>query len=433
MVDQILRINRATTFKLRPEPVAQLEPNELVAIAAGSVYPLHSYAYADVSGAFNGHIKVALKDRTINGMNTWFVPSQDAQVEADGVVVYPLEDQTSMAVLWINRNTLLKRRPLDSTLLDAAEQVPVRRGKSYDVQSYAFADAQGEFNRHIKFAIRNPADFVKGLSAWFVFTPHAFVTFDGNVVYPRESPSAFVLRVMQPTVFKRRPLPVAQLAAAEQVPARVSTELVLSSYAFADAQGSFNDHIRFALKYVKDDINGFNTWYVYAGHARVEQAGVVVYPRPSVPPPAPRPPQYIGKPFRLPGNTSTFYTDQPIIPNGNFTWGEATRDATRIPPTQAIVDNILALAVELQTVRDRLNRPFQINSWYRPPDVNAAVGGASQSQHLFGKAADIQVQGLSGRQVANAVMLSWPGGVGIYSNIPNVVHLDIGPKRTWGF
>jgi len=141
----------------------------------------------------------------------------------------------------------------------------------------------------------------------------------------------------------------------------------------------------------------------------------------------------VGRPFRLPGNTSTFYTDQPIIPGGSFTWGEATHGATRIPETQAIVDNIIGLAQALQPVRDRINRPFTINSWYRPPAINAAVGGASQSQHLLGRAVDIQVQGMSGRQVANAVMLTWRGGIGIYNNIPNVIHLDTGSRRTWGF
>ncbi len=171
------------------------------------------------------------------------------------------------------------------------------------------------------------------------------------------------------------------------------------------------------------------SWYVFQGDAQVERAGVVVYPPPGPPPQ----PQYRGRPFRLSGSTSTFYTDQPIIPGGSFTWGEATRDATRIPETQAIVDNIIGLARALQPVRDRLNRPFQINSWYRPPAVNAAVGGAPQSQHLFGRAADIQVQGMNGRQVANAVMLTWPGGLGIYSNIPNIIHLDTGPRRVWGF
>jgi hypothetical protein len=120
MSNQVLRVNRATVFKLRPEPADSLQPNEQAAIAAGSTYPLHSYAYADINGSFNGHIKFALKDRTINGLNTWFVSSLDAQVEADGVILYPLEDQESMPVLWINRDTVLKRRPLDSTLLPPA-------------------------------------------------------------------------------------------------------------------------------------------------------------------------------------------------------------------------------------------------------------------------------------------------------------------------
>jgi hypothetical protein len=428
-VDQVLRVNQATTFVLRPEPPSQLEANEQVAIAAGSTYPLQSYAYADINGGFNGHIKFALRDRTVNGFNTWFVPSQNAQVEADGVVVYPLEDQEGMSVLWINTSTLLKRRPLDSTRLGPEEVVSVSRGQTYNLHSYAFADSQGNFNNHIKFAIRNPEDFIEGLSTWFVYTPHAFVTLDNDVVFPRQDPNAFVLRITQNTLYKRRPVDSSQLAPDERANATQGTLLTLSSYAFANAQGSFNGHIRFALKYVKDDIEGRNTWYVYQGHARVERAGVVVYPPPASAPP----PQYVGKPFKLPGNSSTFYTDQPIIPGGSFTWGEATREATRIPATQAIVDNIIGLARALQPVRDRLNRPFQINSWYRPPAINQAVGGARGSQHLFGKAADIQVRGLSGRQVANAVMLSWPGGIGIYSNIPNIIHLDTGPRRTWGF
>lgn len=431
-MNQVLRINQATVFVLRPEPPSQLAPDEQVAIAAGSVYPLQSYAYADVNGGFNGHIKVALRDRTLGNFNTWFVPSQAAQVEADGVVVYPYEDQESMPVLWINTGTLLKRRPLDSTLLNANEIVAVPRGQTYNLHSYASGDSQGNFNNHIKFAIRNATDFVNGLNTWFVFTPHTFVTLDSDVVYPRPDPNGFVLRVTQSTLFKRRPVDNAQLAPGEQVQASPGTALMLSSYAFADAQGPFNGHIRFALKYVKDDINGLNTWYVFQAHARVERAGVVVYPPPQ-PPTQPQSPQYVGRPFRLPGNASTFYTDQPIIPGGSFTWGEATHGATRIPETQAIVDNIIGLAQALQPVRDRINRPFTINSWYRPPAINAAVGGASQSQHLLGRAVDIQVQGMSGRQVANAVMLTWRGGIGIYNNIPNVIHLDTGSRRTWGF
>lgn len=440
MSNQVLRVNRATVFKLRPESTSSLQPNEQVAIAAGSTYPLHSYAYADINGPFNGHIKFALKDRTISGFNTWFVSSLDAQVEADGVILYPLEDQESMPVLWVNRDTILKRRPLDSTLLDPSERVNAQRGQSFNLHSYAFSDSQGNFNQHIKFAIRDAENFIQGRSTWFAFTPHSFVTFDGDVVFPREDPNAFILRVNRTTPFKRRPLQSSQLAPEEMITVSQGTTYVIAGYAFADAQGSFNGHIRFTFKYVKDDLAGFNTWYVFEGHAQVERGDQVVYPRPVTPPTPPTPPppppptpQYTGRPFRLPGYESTFYTDQPIIPGGNFTWGEATRDATRIPPTKAIADNIIALARALQPVRNRIGRPFRVNSWYRPPAVNAAVGGATRSQHLVGNAADLQVQGMSGRQVANAVMLTWPGGIGIYSNIPNIIHLDLGPRRTWGF
>jgi hypothetical protein len=170
---------------------------------------------------------------------------------------------------------------------------------------------------------------------------------------------------------------------------------------------------------------------VYDQHARVVLNNRVVYP-PTTPPPPPPPPTFPGNRFTVPG-VGTVSSGQPIISGGNFTWGEATKDGSRIPANATIARDIIALARELQRARNQLGRPFRVNSWYRPPDVNAAVGGASRSQHLYGKAADIQVSGMSGRAVANAVLPWWRGGIGIYSNIPNVVHLDVGPRRYWGF
>lgn len=43
----------------------------------------------------------------------------------------------------------------------------------------------------------------------------------------------------------------------------------------------------------------------------------------------------------------------------------------------------------LQRFRDWYNRPMPINSGYRSAAHNKAVGGASNSQHLYGLAADI--------------------------------------------
>jgi hypothetical protein len=45
-------------------------------------------------------------------------------------------------------------------------------------------------------------------------------------------------------------------------------------------------------------------------------------------------------------------------------------------PAAKITANILELAKELDKIRAQFkNRPIYINSWYRPPAVNAAVGG----------------------------------------------------------
>lgn len=436
MVQRILRIKEDTFFKLRPEQSSDLSDTELYAVSAGKTFEISSYAYADATGDFDGHIKFALKDQSIRGLNTWFVYTLHAQVEFDGEVVYPHEDQVTTPLLRVTSDTLLKRRPLQSSSLPAAEIVQVKSGKVYDLHSYAYSDSRGDFSSHIRFALRNQQDYINGLNTWYVYDKHAQVEYDGEVIYPPEDPYTPVLNITQNTLFKRLPVQSSQLEADQVYSVSQGSTWKLHSYAYADSKGDFSNHIKFTLKYEKDYIRYLSTWYVYEGHAQVLVDNKVVYPKPQPAPsptPAPRPsPSYSGIPFKLPGNVSTFYTGQPIIPGGNFTWGEATKNATRIPENTTIVNNIIALARELQKARNQIGRPFQVNSWYRPPAINRAVGGATRSQHLYGNAADLEVSGYSGRRVANAVMTWWPGGIGIYSHMPNVVHLDVGPRRMWG-
>lgn len=48
----------------------------------------------------------------------------------------------------------------------------------------------------------------------------------------------------------------------------------------------------------------------------------------------------------------------------------------------------------LQAIRDAFGKPITINSAYRNAKYNKKIGGATNSQHVYGKAADIRVEGV---------------------------------------
>uniref|UniRef100_A0ACD5GW28 D-Ala-D-Ala carboxypeptidase family metallohydrolase n=1 Tax=Desertifilum tharense IPPAS B-1220 TaxID=1781255 RepID=A0ACD5GW28_9CYAN len=102
----------------------------------------------------------------------------------------------------------------------------------------------------------------------------------------------------------------------------------------------------------------------------------------------------------------------------NFTWAEATHGGTRIPPNTSITYGMVRIARAAQEARNRIGRPFIITSWYRPPAINAAVGGAIYSRHLEGDGIDFYVNGLSGLQLYNLLDPWWQGGLGTICLIP---------------
>jgi hypothetical protein len=347
MTKQILKITKDAVFKRRPEPLGHLPDKEAYAVTAGTQFEIQSYAYADSLGDFDEHLKFTLKQGNLNGFNTWFVFNRLAEVEFDGEVVYPLEEQSATQILKITQDTILKRRPVQAAELVDEEEYRVTKGTTFELHSYAYADARGEFNNHIKFAIDNPDHYIRGLSTWYVYKAHAQVEFDGHVVYPL-------------------------------------TDLSIGKAIAPPLQPSTS---------------------------------------------SPK-----GQKIILPGGKGTVYADQPIITGGSFSWSEATHSGSRVPQTVEHVNNIIALATQLEKARKQIGRPFRITSWYRPEPWNSRVGGAKHSQHLSGKAVDVVVAGYSGRELGKHLMGWWTGGLGIYpGNRQHILHLDIGVKRHWGF
>lgn len=59
-------------------------------------------------------------------------------------------------------------------------------------------------------------------------------------------------------------------------------------------------------------------------------------------------------------------------------------------PTKAHLTNMELLAEKIfEPLRKHVNGPIKINSFYRGPELNKAIGGSANSQHCKGQAMDI--------------------------------------------
>lgn len=91
----------------------------------------------------------------------------------------------------------------------------------------------------------------------------------------------------------------------------------------------------------------------------------------------------------------------------NFTLSEMVKSETALrhgldnTPGEAEIANLKRLAENiLQPVRNHFKRGVKVNSGYRAPNVNAAVGGSKTSDHCRGQAADIEIPGLANGDLA---------------------------------
>jgi hypothetical protein len=95
--------------------------------------------------------------------------------------------------------------------------------------------------------------------------------------------------------------------------------------------------------------------------------------------------------------------------SANFSLHEMCKSETALrmgydnTPDDEATENLRLLCEKvLQPVRDHYGKGVKVNSAYRSPESNAAVGGSKTSDHCKGMAADIEIPG-----VANADLAQW--------------------------
>lgn len=123
-------------------------------------------------------------------------------------------------------------------------------------------------------------------------------------------------------------------------------------------------------------------------------------------------------------------------PSDHLTWDElACHDGTPYPKEWR-ESRAIPLSVEFENIRLIVGAPVKILSAYRSPTHNAEVGGAKNSQHMEGRALDLQPpKGWTVDKFYKTIR-EYAGderskiyGLGKY---PTFVHIDIRPKPASG-
>ena len=93
--------------------------------------------------------------------------------------------------------------------------------------------------------------------------------------------------------------------------------------------------------------------------------------------------------------------------SANFSVSELTRSQTATrkgidnSPNDEQLANLKALCENvLQPIRDHFGKPVRISSGLRVPELNAAIGGSTTSDHCKGMAADIELPGVDNKELA---------------------------------
>jgi zinc D-Ala-D-Ala carboxypeptidase len=117
----------------------------------------------------------------------------------------------------------------------------------------------------------------------------------------------------------------------------------------------------------------------------------------------------------------------------NFSLSELTRSQTATrrgidnQPNDEQLANLVALCENvLQPIRDHFGKPLRISSGLRVPELNAAIGGSTTSDHTRGCAADIEVP-----PVDNLELARWIEGSGLAFRQLILEYYDGTPDSGW--
>ncbi len=129
----------------------------------------------------------------------------------------------------------------------------------------------------------------------------------------------------------------------------------------------------------------------------------------------------------------------PIIPGSPYTWGDATKQGSRVPSTPEIMQGIVNIATEITAMTLSTLGPgqkWQIISWLQNPkdNIRDAINGMA-GLHMNGSAVDIYFPGY--KSLYAKLDPTWPAGLALSDGKSgNFMHIDLinkGTRRRWKY
>ena len=168
--------------------------------------------------------------------------------------------------------------------------------------------------------------------------------------------------------------------------------------------------------------HGAGQWYIFLGHWQLPWAEALAQPHID----------------NLPEWNQIQWDNWSDPVSRYFNVGEVTlRQRARIPTNPEHQKNVVAIARQMDKIREWWGSGLLVNSWYRPPAIEILVDG-SGANHPYGFAVDIRpaqgsvwdLQSRFEREWYNTQ--KWNGGFGQGAH-KSFIHLDLRHRRTWRY
>jgi Peptidase M15 len=166
---------------------------------------------------------------------------------------------------------------------------------------------------------------------------------------------------------------------------------------------------------------GFNTWFLFPAHWDIEGEPRADYLEATSPKAAKE-----STPVAKEG--IDWWDNKENLISRFFAESDVTNgDERRIPEKGSEVERaVLAMAAELDKIRQEWGHPIGVTSWNRPYTVNREVGGVSNSQHITGGAVDVYTLDDREYEFEDFLDRHWGGGLGFgVGSGRGFTHLDL--------